>query len=393
MRRKMRRREEEHENHERWAIPYGDLLTLLLAFFVVMYSISSVNAGKYRVLSDSLYAAFRGEPRTLEPIQVGHKRQGSGADIRVSIVQQATLKGQPRSLLAPVPLALSTPIPNAPYHDDMPPPGNENGVKAATGPAHPADPAQAAEAARSQAAAIMLTKVADDVVKAMSGLIKQNLVMVRRKQYWIEVEIRTDILYPSGSARLAPNAIGIIRRLADVLARFPNPIRVEGFTDNVPIRTVQFYSNWELSAARAGSVVHVLSDRGVARNRLAVVGFGDQHPVASNATAQGRNANRRVTVVILSTAGDGHNEPGWVPNTDSSGGTATGQPTADATTPAATTSATTASAATTSATVMSATTTPATTTPAAAAANTAVAATAAGATPTTTAPSGTVPAR
>jgi chemotaxis protein MotB len=328
MRRRLRRREEEHENHERWAIPYGDLLTLLLAFFVVMYSISSVNAGKYRVLSDSLYAAFRGEPRTLEPIQVGHKREGSGADIRVSIVQQATLKGQPRSLLAPVPLAIATPIPNAPYHDDMPPPGNESGVRAATGPAHPQD---AAQAAQSRAAAIMLNRVADDVVKAMSGLVKQNLVVVRRKQFWIEVEIRTDILFPSGSARLAPSAIDIIRRLADVLARFPNPVRVEGFTDDVPIRTVQFYSNWELSAARAGSVVHVLSDRGVASGRLAVVGFGDQHPVASNSTAQGRNANRRVTVVILSTATDQHSEPGWMPNTNSGAAAPTGQPTAAAT--------------------------------------------------------------
>jgi chemotaxis protein MotB len=309
--RRRKKREEEHENHERWAIPYGDLLTLLLAFFVVMYSISSVNAGKYRVLSDSLYAAFRGEPRTLEPIEVGHKRVGSGADIRLSIVQQATLKGQPRSLLAPVPLAISTPMPNEPYHQDMPPPGNENGVKAATGPASPADVARAVQA---HAAALMLTKVADDVVKAMAGLVKKNLVVVRRKQSWIEVEIRTDILFPSGSARLAPNAIDIIHRLAAVLARFPNPIRVEGFTDDVPIRTVQFYSNWELSAARAGSVVHVLADHGVARDRLAVVGFGDQRPVASNATSDGRNANRRVTVVILSTAPGTSSDPAGLPN-------------------------------------------------------------------------------
>jgi chemotaxis protein MotB len=312
--RRRKKHDEEHENHERWAIPYGDLLTLLLAFFVVMYSISSVNAGKYRVLSDSLYAAFRGEPRTLQPIEVGHKRVGSGADIRVSIVQQATLKGQPRSLLAPVPLAISTPIPNAPYHDDTPPPGNANGVKAATGPASPAD---IERAARAQAAALMLSKVADDVVKAMSGLVKKNLVVVRRKRSWIEVEIRTDILFPSASARLAPRAVGIIRRLAAVLARFPNPIRVEGFTDDVPIRTVQFYSNWELSAARAGSVVHVLADRGVARNRLAVVGFGDQHPVASNTTVEGRNANRRVTVVILSTAADSSSDPAGLPDNDS----------------------------------------------------------------------------
>jgi chemotaxis protein MotB len=309
MRRK-RRHEEEHENHERWAIPYGDLLTLLLAFFVVMYSISSVNAGKYRVLSDSLYAAFRGEPRTLEPIQVGDKRAGSGADIRVSIVEQAMLKGQPRSLLT----AMSNPIPNEPYNDDMPPPGNEHGVKAATGPAHPAD---AAQAERARAAALMLSRVADDVASAMSGLVKKNLVVVRRKQSWIEVEIRTDILYPSGSARLSPSAVGIIQRLADVLARFPNPIRVEGFTDDVPIRTMQFYSNWELSAARAGSVVHVLSDRGVGRERLAVVGFGDQRPIASNTTALGRNANRRVTVVILSSEPGASSDPAAIPNAES----------------------------------------------------------------------------
>jgi chemotaxis protein MotB len=151
----------------------------------------------------------------------------------------------------------------------------------------------------------------------MSGLVKKNLVVVRRKQSWIEVEIRTDILFPSGSARLSPSAVDIIRRLADVLARFPNPIRVEGFTDNVPIRTVQFYSNWELSAARAGSVVHVLSDRGVARDRLAVVGFGEQHPIASNTTAQGRNANRRVTVVILSTEANPSSDPAALPGSES----------------------------------------------------------------------------
>ncbi|MBW4052957.1 MAG: flagellar motor protein MotD [Proteobacteria bacterium] len=310
MRRKHRKHEEEHENHERWAIPYGDLLTLLLAFFVVMYSISSVNAGKYRVLSDSLYAAFRGQPRTLSPIEVGHKRVGSGADLRVSIVQQTMLNGQPRTLLDAVPLDVSTPIPNEPYHDDMPPPGNESGVKAATGPAR----LDSAHAAQAKAAAVMLNKVADDVTQALSGLVKKKLVMVKRKQYWIEVEIRTDILFPSGSARLAPNAVDIIRRLAAVLARFPNPIRVEGFTDDVPIRTMQFFSNWELSAARAASVVHVFSDRGVAPDRLAVVGFGDQHPVASNATAQGRNANRRVSVVILSTAPGSRTDPSWMPS-------------------------------------------------------------------------------
>src|SRR5215510_4540087 len=96
---------EEHANHEAWAIPYGDLVTLLLAFFVVMYAMSSVNEGKYRVLSDSLVAAFRGAPRTLQPVQVGEKQVGSGADIQMSVVQQAMLEGQPREMLAPPPLS------------------------------------------------------------------------------------------------------------------------------------------------------------------------------------------------------------------------------------------------------------------------------------------------
>ena len=91
-----RHKHEEHANHEAWAIPYGDLITLLLAFFVVMYAMSSVNEGKYRVLSDSLVAAFQGAPKTLEPIQVGEKQVGPGADLAINIVQQAMIDGQPQ---------------------------------------------------------------------------------------------------------------------------------------------------------------------------------------------------------------------------------------------------------------------------------------------------------
>src|SRR5262249_18359461 len=92
-----RRKHEDHTNHEAWAIPYGDLVTLLLAFFVVMYAISSVNSGKYRVLSDSLFAAFRGTPRTLQPIQVGEKQVGTGADMNSTMMQQNALEGRAQS--------------------------------------------------------------------------------------------------------------------------------------------------------------------------------------------------------------------------------------------------------------------------------------------------------
>src|SRR5262245_7264933 len=99
-----KKKHEEHANHEAWAIPYGDLITLLLAFFVVMYAISSINEGKFRVLSDSLNAAFRGSPKTLEPVQVGQKTRGSGADISVSIVEQSMIEGQPRKMLESMPM-------------------------------------------------------------------------------------------------------------------------------------------------------------------------------------------------------------------------------------------------------------------------------------------------
>ena len=101
-----RKKHEEHANHEAWAIPYADLLTLLLAFFVVMYAISSVNAGKYRVLSDSLFAAFRGAPRSLQPVQVGDKQVGTGADMNSTLVQQSQLEGRDQARIAPVPVSM-----------------------------------------------------------------------------------------------------------------------------------------------------------------------------------------------------------------------------------------------------------------------------------------------
>ncbi len=274
-----RRKHDEHANHEAWAIPYADLLTLLLAFFVVMYAISSVNAGKYRVLSDSLFAAFRGAPRTLQPVQVGDKQVGTGADLNATVIQQTVLDGRAQSRLAPVAVNAGAPKGGV---------GNSK-LNAAQLPA------------QAVAAAAALSRVADEVEQAMHQLIQKDMITIRRNDFWIEVEMRTDILFPSGSARLADDAVAIIEHLGSVLAPFPNPIRVEGHTDNKPIKTAVFYSNWELSAARAGSVVRVLSTHGVAPERLAVIGYGEQRPIKNNDTPEGRNANRRVVVVILST--------------------------------------------------------------------------------------------
>jgi chemotaxis protein MotB len=269
---------EDHVNHEAWAIPYADLLTLLLAFFVVMYAISSVNEGKYRVLSDSLFAAFRGSPRTLQPVQVGEKAVGSGADIQMTIVQQAMLEGQPRSMLEPTPIKTAKSL----------------NSWAQTNTTYDSETTQSA------AAVEQLETVAREVEQAMSSLVDQKLIAVRRHGLWVEVEIRTDILFPWGVATLSPVAINFLGQLAQTLAPFPNPIRVEGHTDNRPINTRIFPSNWELSSARAASVVHLFTEAGMAPSRLAVIGLGEYRPAQSNDTTEGRNANRRVVLVILS---------------------------------------------------------------------------------------------
>jgi chemotaxis protein MotB len=285
-----RHKHEEHANHEAWAIPYGDLVTLLLAFFVVMYAMSSVNEGKYRVLSDSLAAAFRGSPRTLEPVQVGEKQVGSGADIRVSVVQQAMLEGQPRELIEPSPIRVTDLV--RMDHREAP------------------DQARSAEALRHEEAVQELESVAAEVERAMAALIEDKLIAVRRHSLWVEVEIRTDILFPSGVATLSPEAGNVMTQLATTLLPFANPIRVEGHTDNRPIATRAFPSNWELSSARAASVVHLFTKSGIDPARLAVIGLAEHRPAQSNDTQEGRNANRRVLLVILGTGGQPEGEHG-----------------------------------------------------------------------------------
>lgn len=274
---------EDHVNHEAWAIPYGDLVTLLLAFFVVMYAISSVNEGKYRVMSDSMAAAFRGSPRSMQPVQVGEKSVGSGANVETPVLNQAMLHGNPRTMLSPLPIASS----QNPQHQSQPEDTSEYAI----------------HAAQNVVTIKQLNQVADQVEQAMAGLVEKNLVSVRRHGLWVEVEIKTDILFPSGVAVLSPKAREVLTQLADTIKPFPNAMRVEGHTDNRPISTSAFPSNWELSSARAASVVHLFTETGIAPARLAVIGLGEFRPLKPNDTPQDRNANRRVVLVILGDTG------------------------------------------------------------------------------------------
>lgn len=265
---------EEHENHERWLISYADFITLLFAFFVVMYSVSSINEGKYRVLSDALVAAFRSSAKSLEPIQVGElSKSKKEAGMVSAIVEQQKL---------------------GVGNDQRTPPSLQRQFEGAREQTPPDQKtAQGVE---------VIMRMADEIEKAMATLIQQDLIAVRRGDLWIEVEIKTSILFPSGSASLQPDSQPVLKELARILADFPNPIRVEGFTDSVPINTLAFPSNWELSAGRAASVVNLFSKHGVDPKRLAAIGFAEFRPIAPNTTAEGRSKNRRVVIVVLESA-------------------------------------------------------------------------------------------
>lgn len=256
-----RKRPEEHENHERWLVSYADFITLLFAFFVVMYAISSVNEGKYRTLSHSLTAAFQHASRSIEPIQVGELA-------RTRQQMPLAIEEIPRNM--PLPEQMMT-------RDDLPVGEGEG------------------DAALQQA----LDTMADQILTRMAPLIQDELMTVRRTELWLELEMNTSVLFPSGSEELSAQSQAILTELAGILRPFPNPIRVEGFTDDIPINTRRYVSNWELSAARAARVVRLFAEAGVEPGRMAAVAFGEHRPIADNRTAEGRGQNRRVALVVL----------------------------------------------------------------------------------------------
>ncbi|QBQ53500.1 flagellar motor protein MotD [Nitrosococcus wardiae] len=259
-RRRWQEDQEDQENHERWLVSYADFITLLFAFFVVMYAVSSINEGKYRVLSESLTAIFPQASRRIEPpIEVGELIVASGSSpIEIEALPE-----------------ISSVTPTSAISFSATSVQEESSVIASLG---------------------VITK---EIRTALQPLIDENLVRLRQGREWLEVEINDRVLFTSGSAKLEAEAVPELKKLAKILRRFPNPIQVEGFTDNVPISTPVFPSNWELSSARAASVVHLLDRFGVSPARMAAIGYGQYRPVAANSTAEGRRRNRRVVLVIL----------------------------------------------------------------------------------------------
>lgn len=236
-----RRKRIEHDNHDRWMISYADFVTLLFAFFVVMYAISSVNEDKYKTFSNSLNIALAREPATVPSAIQQDQVLKALVDRRTARLGEQQRKIQER-----------------------------------------------------------MKDLAGGLSEVMAPLINQRMVSISQTRRGVVIDISASMLFRTGEATLQPGMLDVLRQVAAVLGREELPIEVEGHSDDVPIATAQFPSNWELSSARASSVARMLIDNGVPAKRLAVVGLASNQPLVPNDSPENRARNRRVIITIMS---------------------------------------------------------------------------------------------
>lgn len=238
--RRRRRLRSDHENHDRWLISYADFITLLFAFFVVMYAVSAVNEQKYRVVAESLGGAFG----------------------------KVTVGGQ-------APLA--------------PPAGPAS---------HAVAPPERSPLVQEEAA--HMNEVASGLLDVLGPLVKEGKVRITQGRRGVSIEINANVLFQPGKAELEPGSLEVLRAVAGRLRDEPFNLEITGHTDLLPISNSSFASNWELSAVRATSVVRHLAANGIAPERMQAIGREATRPVAPNNTPEGRARNRRVELMILS---------------------------------------------------------------------------------------------
>jgi chemotaxis protein MotB len=212
-----------HINHERWLVSYADFVTLLFAFFVVMYSVSQINESKYEELTSTLNGFFSEQKSTDEAKQAVDSSSAS-------VIELPTLE-------------------TAFYQQLLP-------------------------------------------------LIEEGAIEVSSNELWLQISLSNRILFDVGSVKPSDQANEVVAKIATIMKDTVNPIRVEGFTDNLAINTAQFPSNWQLSTARASAIVQLLSASGVSPSQLSAVGYGEFQPVADNSSEAGRAKNRRVVLMI-----------------------------------------------------------------------------------------------
>jgi len=237
--------DDDDDNPDRWLVSYADFITLLFAFFVVMYAISSVNLSKYNALTNAMGSAFTGNnPQSIQ-------------------IKKIEVKPQPeKTIIKPLPLSY--------LYQEKSKREREN-----------------------------MARMGVDISNKLSPLIQEGKVQVMQNNRGVRIDINDSVLFTAGSADIASAALDVLNEIATILNSNQRLIQVEGHTDNTPIHNQMFYSNWELSAVRATTVVRLLNQAGVIEKRLSAIGYGDTQPLSSSDTEFGRAKNRRVSIMIL----------------------------------------------------------------------------------------------
>jgi chemotaxis protein MotB len=236
-------------SQDRWLVSYADFITLMFAFFVVLYATASADKKKQAQMSDSIGSAFQALG-----IFPGAGRKPSNASASAGVEKPA------------LPM-------NSVMGEDV------------------LAPAQVQED---------LSRIQGELTQSLSSQIASHTVSIQMGRDGLVISLREAGFFNSGSAVPKPGTLPILRQVAASLARTPLDLRIEGHTDNVPIHTAEFNSNWELSTARATGIARlVVENKLIAPERLSAAGYAEFHPVASNGTAEGRGENRRVDLVVL----------------------------------------------------------------------------------------------
>lgn len=251
-----RKKQEEHANHERWLVSYADFITLLFAFFVVMFATSQTDKAKAQAVSDSVKEALEGKSfNSVVKVILGgaHDKKGPGN------IQKNGPGGDKR-------LAKTT---------DK----------------------------KSEPPVVELMPSLDVLTKQLAEEIKNGQLQISMVPRGLVISFTQAALFPSGEDVIARETYPSIKKIADAMQKIPNPARMEGHTDAVPIHNSRFRSNWELSAARSIALLELLNSFGVPRERMSIAGYADTNPVEDNDTAEGRAKNRRVDIIILNETG------------------------------------------------------------------------------------------
>lgn len=277
----MRKRKAAHKegNSERWLITYSDLITLLLIFFVIMYAMSNISVAKFMTLSESLNSAL--DPSNQIPL--------NGLGVTALLASENPTAGDQQGLSA-----------QANAHDQM---------------------VQLRSNLQEDQLFTSLTARLRRYIQ-QQGL--ENTVSVNNEEQGVEITLHDVVFFNTGEDTLRPKAQNVLQGLAPFLRQLPNDISVEGYTDNVPIHTAQFPSNWELSVGRAVTVVEFLIGQGIDPAHLSATGYSKYRPLYPNDTSYNRQMNRRVNIIIVRNYVEYALQAPFTPSTSSVGKTASG---------------------------------------------------------------------